>query len=309
MIGAWSVARDQPGVSGQVSAEHSGMTPEQAPMYAYSEIFAPITSGSPAPVETNTPPVANAGIAQQVNGTAVITLDGSASTDKEGDTLTYQWKQVSGPAVTLQNSNAAKATFSVAQPVTNAVYTFSLTVSDGEGSTTAQTSVNVIDASKPVAPSVTLESTYTVTSGESLTLTAKVTDPDTQAADLHYQWTNPAGLPVAPAQGAASNTEVINAPQVTVDTRFTVDVTVTDNTRLTDTATTTILVKAKTAARDYEYVYPQSSEKYVAGTRVLGSDGGIYQCKPFPYSGWCSQAAWAYAPATGTNWQDAWDKQ
>jgi len=309
MIGAWSMARDQPGVSGQVSAEHSGMTPEQAPLYAYSQIFAPITSGSAAPIATNTPPVANAGMAQQVSGTGVITLDGSASTDKDGDSLTYQWKQVSGPAVTLQNSNSAKATFSVAQPVTNAVYTFSLTVSDSEGSTTAQTSVNVIDASKPVAPSVTLESTYTVTSGESLTLTAKVTDPDTQAADLHYQWTNPAGLPVAPAQGAASNTEVINAPQVTVDTRFTVDVTVTDNTGLTDTATTTVLVKAKAAAAGYDYVYPESSEKYVAGTKVLGSDGSIYQCKPFPYSGWCGQAAWAYAPATGTNWQDAWDKQ
>ncbi|UHM92805.1 hypothetical protein J9880_04635 [Rahnella victoriana] len=248
-------------------------------------------------------------MAQQVNGTGVITLDGSASTDKEGDSLTYQWKQISGPAVTLQNSNSAKATFSVAQPVTNAVYTFSLTVSDSEGSTTAQTSVNVIDASKPVAPSISIEPSYTVNAGESLTLTAKVTDPDTLAADLHYQWANPAGLPVAPVQGAASNTEVITAPQVTADTRFTVDVTVTDNTGLTDTATTTILVKAKAAATGYDYVYPQSSEKYVAGTKVLGSDGSIYQCKPFPYSGWCGQASWAYAPATGTNWQDAWDKQ
>lgn len=44
MIGIWSMARDKPGVAGQVSPEHSGMTPAQAPQYAYSHIFSPFTS-------------------------------------------------------------------------------------------------------------------------------------------------------------------------------------------------------------------------------------------------------------------------
>jgi bifunctional chitinase/lysozyme len=44
MIGIWSMARDQPGIAKQVSPEHSGMTEQQAPMYAYSKIFAPFTS-------------------------------------------------------------------------------------------------------------------------------------------------------------------------------------------------------------------------------------------------------------------------
>lgn len=43
MIGIWSMARDQPGVAKQVSPEHSGMTTQQAPTYAYSKIFAPFT--------------------------------------------------------------------------------------------------------------------------------------------------------------------------------------------------------------------------------------------------------------------------
>jgi hypothetical protein len=34
--------------------------------------------------------------------------------------------------------------------------------------------------------------------------------------------------------------------------------------------------------------------------------GNKYQCKPYPYTGWCNGAAWAYAPGTGTAWQDAW---
>ncbi|MGF1726428.1 immunoglobulin-like domain-containing protein [Photobacterium nomapromontoriensis] len=51
---------------------------------------------------------------------------------------------------------------------------------------------------------------------------------------------------------------------------------------------------------------------YVAGTAysegdiVTGSDGNLYQCKPWPYSGWC--ASGSYAPGTSLYWADAWDK-
>lgn len=44
---------------------------------------------------------------------------------------------------------------------------------------------------------------------------------------------------------------------------------------------------------------------YEAGSQVQ-NDGSIYQCREWPYSGWCDGAAWAYAPGTGTYWEDAW---
>lgn len=44
---------------------------------------------------------------------------------------------------------------------------------------------------------------------------------------------------------------------------------------------------------------------YTAGNTVKNSDR-MYECRPWPYSGWCNSAAVAYAPGTGTNWQDAW---
>ncbi|UOB16797.1 glycosyl hydrolase family 18 protein [Abyssalbus ytuae] len=44
---------------------------------------------------------------------------------------------------------------------------------------------------------------------------------------------------------------------------------------------------------------------YVAGSTVQ-NEGNVYQCKDYPYSGWCNGAAWAYAPGTGDYWQDAW---
>jgi chitin-binding protein len=55
-----------------------------------------------------------------------------------------------------------------------------------------------------------------------------------------------------------------------------------------------------------EPVYPAGIGSYGPGTVVRGSDGKLYQCRPFPASGWCNQAPAAYAPATGWAWQDAW---
>jgi|GEM_PF-1935987 len=46
---------------------------------------------------------------------------------------------------------------------------------------------------------------------------------------------------------------------------------------------------------------------YKAGDTVTAS-GGVYSCKPHPYTGWCAGAAWAYAPGTGSHWSEAWDK-
>ena len=44
---------------------------------------------------------------------------------------------------------------------------------------------------------------------------------------------------------------------------------------------------------------------YVPGSKVKNA-GKQYQCKPYPYSGWCNGAAWAYGPGTGAYWTDAW---
>ncbi|MDB5256777.1 MAG: Carbohydrate binding family 6 [Chitinophagaceae bacterium] len=44
---------------------------------------------------------------------------------------------------------------------------------------------------------------------------------------------------------------------------------------------------------------------YVAGSKVKNA-GNQYQCKPYPYAGWCNGAAWAYGPGTGAYWTDAW---
>jgi CSLREA domain-containing protein len=60
---------------------------------------------------TNAAPTANAGSDQAVDEGTLVTLSGSASDPNPGQTLSYQWVQLSGPPVTLTNATLPVATF------------------------------------------------------------------------------------------------------------------------------------------------------------------------------------------------------
>jgi chitin-binding protein len=65
-------------------------------------------------------------------------------------------------------------------------------------------------------------------------------------------------------------------------------------------------------AKDYHFVFPAGLESYEAGTRVLQpKNGEVYECKPFPASGYCKQYnsnANGFEPGVGHHWQTAWDQ-
>ena len=97
---------------------------------------------------TNQTPTANAGDDQTVGeGTKKVTLDGTGSTDPDGDTITYAWSQTRGPTVTLSSSTSASPTFDA--PLINStqtILTFFLTVNDGAVDSTPDTvDITVLD--------------------------------------------------------------------------------------------------------------------------------------------------------------------
>jgi hypothetical protein len=80
----------------------------------------------------NLPPVANAGPDQTVTNGQLVTLDGTGSTDPNGDPLSYSWclrGRPEGSTATLSGANTAHPTFT---PDVAGSYVLCLTVNDGQ---------------------------------------------------------------------------------------------------------------------------------------------------------------------------------
>ena len=99
----------------------------------------------------NQPPITNAGPDQTRNENTVVTLDGSASSDPDLDTLHFSWSQTGGPGVLLTGATTPSPTFTApAVGPGGALLTFQLIVNDGQASGGADTvQVAVQDINDP----------------------------------------------------------------------------------------------------------------------------------------------------------------
>jgi len=81
-------------------------------------------------LKTETIPIANAGTDQTVNEGTIVTLDGSTSSDIDGDSISFKWTAPDG--ITLSSDTVSMPTFTAPEVTKDTEYTFFLVVNDGK---------------------------------------------------------------------------------------------------------------------------------------------------------------------------------
>ena len=108
-------------------------------------------------ITANQPPIVAVSETQSPPPGAMVQLDASNSIDPDNDPLSFEWQQISGPPVALDDNTTATPSFTTPTLNTSATLVFRVTVNDGHHSNTAEISIRV-DAPPPPQPPPTTAS-------------------------------------------------------------------------------------------------------------------------------------------------------
>ena len=135
----------------------------------------------------NSAPVANAGVAQSVVAGAVVTLDGTGSTDANNDPITYKWSwgtRPTGSTAALSSDTTAKPTFTAS---TAGTYVLTLIVNDGKSNSDVA-AVTVTASAANAAPVANAGTNQNVTVPVTVTLDGSASS-DANRDAITYLWT------------------------------------------------------------------------------------------------------------------------
>ncbi|MES2673379.1 MAG: PKD domain-containing protein [Pseudomonadota bacterium] len=202
----------QPGSSNLVlnnaSSVTTGFTPEYQGVYSFQLIVRDgLINSEPDTVvvtvnQPNRKPVANAGPDQHANIGTLVTLDGSGSSDVDGDTLTYKWEIIS-PAQTTTKLSSASTVMPTFTILDHGLYVVRLIVNDGKLDSDPDTVSFEIGNVKPVANAGVDQKGYVNTVAQ---LNASLSS-DLDGDVLTYKWR----IVAAPE---SSNAQIVGATAV-----------------------------------------------------------------------------------------------
>jgi len=165
--------------------------------------------------DVNRAPQSDAGASQQVAEGESVSLDGSQSSDPDGDTISYLWSLVSssqGTGITLDSTTIATPQFAApdVDDVTGESFTFSLTVSDGSLSHSSEVIINVAGTDTPPTPDAGANQSV----NEGVTVTLNGSNSSDLQGSISYQWSQMSGTQVA-INNSTQAQATFTAPSVT----------------------------------------------------------------------------------------------
>lgn len=202
-------------------------------------------STNPSPViPTPTPPI---NIAPTIVVDSAFTVDEreqlsitAASSDQDGTIASVTWLQLSGPTFTVANSSNTNFSATVPEvPQAGAQAIFRITATDDDGASSSQEiQVTINNVNRP--PVIELASNVSFDEGADITISAAVSDPDSDGTITTVNWMQTAG-PDIEVLGASTTILAFIAPDVSAAGEI-FEFKVTAEDELGETASKTVLV-------------------------------------------------------------------
>ena len=177
-------------------------------------------------VDDNQIPIAAPSADSETYSGATVVLDASASSDADGDIVSYHWSQLEGTSVSINNAESAVAEFTAPAVDSEANLSFRLIVIDNNDSYgRAELTITVLDNSAPIANAGADDE---VQEGDTVELDASGSF-DAEANIATYQWSQIREDEVAISiNNADASVASFVAPEVSGDSNLILELTVTD---------------------------------------------------------------------------------
>ena len=154
-----------------------------------------------------------------------VELDGSASSDTDGGSISYSWQQSGGsPLVSIDTNTSATASFTTPEVDSDANLTFQLTVTDNDGASASATTVVQVNNTPTVSASA---SATRLTEGDTLELNGSASDTD-GGTIVSYSWEQ-VNADASTTEIATTANYAFTTAEVNTDTSYTFRFTATDS--------------------------------------------------------------------------------